>query len=195
MKIGYARVSTQDQNLSLQIEALKLAGCEKIYQEKKSGSKTDRPELLKLIQDVRKDDTVIVWKLDRLGRSLPHLIETVKQFSIIGANFVSLKETIDTTTATGKLIFNVFASLAEFERDMIRERTNAGLQSARERGKVGGRPKGLSDKAQATAKTAKILYTDKSMSVDSICNQLKIGRATLYRYLRSAGVEINKPNY
>ena len=188
MKVGYARVSTEDQNLSLQLEALKLAGCEKIFREKESGGRTDRPELLKLIDQIREGDTVVVWKLDRLGRSQKHLIETVELFRERGVNFASLEETIDTTTATGKLIFNIFASLAEFEKDMIRERTMAGLQSARARGRTGGRPQGLSAKAKATAKAAQLLYESQLMPVNSICRQLNIGKATLYRYLKHLGV-------
>ncbi|AEI50275.1 recombinase family protein [Runella slithyformis] len=192
MKIGYARVSTQDQNLGLQLDALKTAGCEKIFKEKESGGKTDRPELLKMLEQVREGDIVVVWKLDRLGRSLKHLIEIVNELHERKVQFVSLKETIDTTSATGKLIFNIFASFAEFEKDMIRERTKAGLANARRIGKTGGRPKGLSEESKGKAETAKILYESKSLPITSICQQLDISKATLYKLLRSKGIEIGK---
>lgn len=192
MKIGYARVSTQDQNLGLQLQALKEAGCEKIFKEKESGAKADRPELAKLLEQIREGDTIVVWKLDRLGRSLKHLIETVNLFAEKGAEFKSLKESFDTSGATGKLVFNIFASFAEFERDMIRERTNAGLANARRVGRTGGRPKGLSDEIKAKAETAKILYESKSLSVNGISRQLNISKTTLYKLLESKGVKVGK---
>lgn len=190
MNIGYARVSTDDQNLSLQTDALTLAGCEKIYKEKLSGAKADRPELLKLIEQLREGDTLTVWKLDRLGRSLTQLIETVNKLAELKVGFRSLKESIDTTTATGKLTFHIFASFAEFERDMIRERTNAGLNAARERGRVGGRKKGLSPDAERKATAVKALYLAEN-TVDNICKMLNIGsKRTVYKYLRLKGVKI-----
>ena len=182
MLIGYARVSTQDQSLDLQTDALKAAGCERVFTEKASGSKGDRPGLAEALAFARdnKGDTLVVWKLDRLGRSLPHLIESVKSLDERGIGFWSLKESIDTTTSTGKLVFHVFAALAEFERDIIRERTAAGLVAARARGRKGGRPKSLDEAKRRQAVT---LYEDKSNTIDEICRTLRIGRTTLYRHL------------
>ena len=139
MKIGYARVSTKEQNLSLQIDALKKEGCYMVFQEKVSGSKADRPELRKMIDQLREGDIIIIWKLDRLGRSLRDLVNLIKEIQDKEAGLKSLNDSIDTTTAHGKLIFHIFASLAEFERDIISERTKAGLVSARARGRKGGR--------------------------------------------------------
>ena len=150
MKIGYARVSTKDQNLELQTEALQKAGCEKIYKETQSAVK-ERPELQSMLNHLRQGDVVVVWKLDRLGRSLKHLIDLVTGFREKGIEFISLNDSIDTTTVQGRLTFNIFASFAEFERELIRERTMAGLQAARERGRIGGRKKGLSPEAKRTA--------------------------------------------
>jgi len=183
MKIGYARVSTQDQKLELQLDDLKSAGCEQIYQEKISGKSKARPELEKMITQLRKGDTVVVWKLDRLGRSLKDLIELVSLFRDKGVEFISLKDGIDTSTATGRFTFNIFASLAEFEREIIRERTMAGLEAAKARGKKGGRPKGLSKEALAKAEHAKILYENGKKSVQEIAKGLGISRATCYRYI------------
>jgi len=190
MLIGYARVSTKDQNLDLQLDALKNAGCEKIYTEVASGAKTDRPELQKLLENLRSGDSLIIWKLDRLGRSLKHLIDIITQLSDRGVGFKSIQDSfIDTTTSQGRLIFNIFASLAEFERDIIRERTKAGLESARARGRVGGRPKGLSEKAKQKAIVAETLYKEKTLSVREICKQLEISTATFYKYLRIRKIE------
>ena len=150
MKIGYARVSTKDQNLELQTAALQKAACEKIYKETQSAVK-ERPELQSMLNHLRQGDVVVVWKLDRLGRSLKHLIDLVSDFREKGIEFISLNDSIDTTTVTGRLTFNIFASFAEFERELIRERTMAGLQAARERGRIGGRKKGLSPEAKRTA--------------------------------------------
>ncbi|OIN61205.1 recombinase family protein [Arsenicibacter rosenii] len=191
MHFGYARVSTDDQNLSLQLDALKTAGCEKIFREKVSGAKTDRPELTKLIDQIREGDTLTVWKLDRLGRSLKHLVETVNLLHEKGVGFRSLKESIDTTSATGKLTFHIFAAMAEFERDMLRERTNAGLQAARSRGRVGGRRPGISSELLKKAPTARVLYEAKTLGVDEIARQLGIGKPTLYKLLRHEGVQIS----
>lgn len=190
MKIGYARVSTQDQNLQLQTDALKAAGCEKIIAEKISGAAKERPQLEAMIEYLRKDDVVVVWKLDRLGRSLRHLVETVHRFQEKGVGLLSLNDPIDTTTASGRLIFGVFASLAEFERELIRERTRAGLEAARARGRMGGRPKGLSKDAQRKAIVAEILYKERKLSVSEIAKELSVGKATLYRYLRHRNVQI-----
>lgn len=191
MHFAYARVSTEDQNLSLQLDTLKLAGCERIFKEKISGAKTDRPELAKLLEQVREGDTVTVWKLDRLGRSLKHLIETVALFQNLGVGFRSLKESIDTTTATGKLIFHIFAALAEFEREMLKERTNAGLSASRDRGIVGGRRPGITPELLKKAPTAATLYRAKTTPVDEIARQLSISKPTLYKLLKHEGVEIS----
>jgi DNA invertase Pin-like site-specific DNA recombinase len=190
MKIGYARVSTEEQNLDLQLDALQKAGCEKIYQEKVSGMKTHRVELSKLLAHLRAGDVLVIWKLDRLGRSLQHLVELTHELLEKEVGLQSLSDPIDTTTAQGRLVFNIFASLAQFERDLIRERTMAGLASARARGRLGGRKKGLSAKAQKTALIAEALYKQKQLPVLDLCKQLSISKPTLYRYLRSRGVEI-----
>lgn len=178
MKIGYARVSSDDQNLDLQRDALKAAGCERIYEEKESGGKVDRVELLRLVEALRSGDTVVVWRLDRLGRSLKHLIETVESFESMGVGFQSVTEAIDTTTSGGKLVFHIFAALAEFERTLIRERTRAGLKAARARGRQGGRPKVLSDEQR---KMAQALRDDPKQDVAAICKTLGISRTTFYR--------------
>ncbi len=179
--IGYARVSTSDQDTRLQEDALKQAGCEKIFYEKASGSKTDRPELQKALDYMRPGDTLVVWKLDRLGRSLTHLIKTVEELSSSDIGIKCLtNDAIDTTSPSGKLVFNIFASLSEFERDLIRERTNAGLEAARRRGKVGGRPKALNaDKLKA----AKAMI-DADMSVRDAAEQVGVSYRTLYRALQ-----------
>jgi len=193
MKIGYARVSTKEQNLDLQIDALKKIGCEQIYKDfGVSGSKAHRPELNKMLENLRPNDIVIIWKLDRLGRSLKDLVTLIERFNSQNIGLQSLNDPIDTTTAQGKLVFNIFASLAEFEKDVIRERTMAGLASARARGRVGGRPKGLSEEAQKKAKTAKILYESQKFSIKDMTTQLNISKKTLYNYLRSVGVVIHK---
>lgn len=179
MLIGYARVSSDDQNLDLQRDALKRAGCERIYEEKVSGGKADRPQLLRLLESLRSGDTLVVWRLDRLGRSLKHLIETVEKLEAMGVGFRSVTESIDTTTSGGKLVFHIFAALAEFERTLIRERTRAGLSAARARGRQGGRPKALSDDKR---KMAQALRDDPSHSIQSICKTLGISRTTFYRY-------------
>jgi DNA invertase Pin-like site-specific DNA recombinase len=190
MKYGYARISTKDQNLDLQFDALKKAGCEKLFSDVASGAKSDRPELHKMLNEVRKDDLIIIWKLDRLGRSLKNLVELVEQLNQKEVGIKSIQDPIDTTTAQGKLTFNIFASLAEFERDIIRERTKAGLSAARARGRTGGRPKGLSQSAQSTACAAETLYNERKLTVHQICEQLTISKATLYSYLRYRGVTI-----
>src|ERR687896_82162 len=169
MLIGYARVSTHDQTLALQQDALTKAGCNKIFTDKASGAKTERKGLDEALNYVRKGDTLVVWRLDRLGRSLPHLITTLTALEERGIGFKSLTENIDTTTSGGKLIFHIFGALAEFERNLIRERTQAGLQAARARGRKGGRPKSLTGKKTAMAQA---LYNDKNNTVDEICKTL-----------------------
>src|SRR6185312_4159267 len=156
MDIGYARVSTGEQTLDLQLDALQKAGCGKIYQETASGAKAERPVLADVLGYLRSGDTLVVWRLDRLGRSLKHLIETVSQLAERGIGFKSLTEQIDTTTPGGKLIFHVFGALAEFERDLIRERTQTGLAAVRARGRLGGRPKKLTEGKQR--ELARALY-------------------------------------
>lgn len=191
MKIGYARVSTREQNLDMQIIALEKAGCEKIYEEIVSGVKADRPILNNLIQQLRPHDVLIIWKLDRLGRSLRNLVELIQQLIESNIGLCSLNDPLDTTNPQGRLIFNIFASLAEFERDVIRERTKAGLSAARMRGRIGGRPRGLSKTAETTACAAETLYKEKKLSVIEICKKLSISKSTLYKYLRYRNVDIN----
>ena len=181
MQIGYARVSTDDQNLDLQNDALKQAGCDKIIEEKASGAKTDRAGLDEALSFLRKGDTLVVWKLDRLGRSLQHLIQVVNQLREKGIYFRSIQESLDTSSSGGKLIFHIFGALAEFERDVIRDRTMAGLAAARARGRVGGRPKIMTDKKVRLAKT---LLADHTNTIDDVCETLGVSRATLYRYLK-----------
>lgn len=189
MNIGYARVSTQDQNLDLQTDALTKAGCELIFKEKVSGKSKERPELLRLFEKLRKGDTVVVWKLDRLGRSLRDLIDLVKKMQEMEVNFLSIQDGINTNTATGRFTFNIFASLAEFEREIISERTKAGLNSARARGRKGGRPAGYSQETIKKIKAVKILYdAANSPSVQEIADNFKISRATCYRYLKAYDV-------
>ncbi|MCG8581263.1 MAG: recombinase family protein, partial [Bacteroidales bacterium] len=157
MKIGYARVSTRDQSLTMQVEALQSAGCDKVCEEVASGARTARPVLDEIIRNLREGDVLVIWKLDRLGRNLAHLIKVATLLLEKKVGLISLNDPIDTTTPQGRLIFGIFASLAEFERELIRERTNAGLNSARARGRQGGRPKGLSDSAKERAIIAETL--------------------------------------
>ena len=190
MEIGYARVSTKEQSLFLQEDALEKAGCKKIYREHIGGGKIDRPVLKEMITQLRKGDIVVVWKLDRLGRSLRDLVKLISSFEKSGIAFKSLNDNIDTTTPAGKLTFHIFAALAEFERDIISSRTKAGLEAARARGRKGGRPKGLSKKAQDKARLAESLYKEKERSISEICDHLHITKPTLYRYLRVRNVKI-----
>ena len=195
MKIGYARVSTKDQSLSMQVEALKEAGCVKIYEEIVSGAKTVRPVLDEIMRNLREGDTVVIWKLDRLGRNLAHLIHLTTVLLEKKVGLISLNDPIDTTTSQGRMSFGIFASLAEFERELIRERTQAGLKSARARGRNGGRPKGMSQDALEKATIAEALYTNGTIHVKKIAEQLGISKTTLYLYLRSRNVCIgNKKN-
>ncbi len=182
MKIGYIRVSKQEQNEALQRDALKEAGCEKYFSDKMTGSTFERKGLEELLAFVRSGDTVVVWKLDRLGRSLKDLIETLTLLNNRGVDFISLTENIDTTTPGGKLIFHVMGALAEFERDLIRERTNAGLAAARAMGRIGGRPRRLATSGKVAL--ARRLFADPHHSIPEICSTLGISRSTLYRYVR-----------
>jgi Site-specific recombinases, DNA invertase Pin homologs len=177
MLVGYARVSTLDQNLYLQKDALTKAGCKEVFEDVISGSKSERAGLEKLLKYVRPGDTVAVWKLDRLGRSLKHLIELVQMFNDRGIGFKSLQENIDTTTASGKLFLHIFGALAEFERELIRERTLAGLKAAAERGRKGGRPKAMDDKK---IDQARALHRSQ-IPISEICKTLGISKGTLYR--------------
>jgi DNA invertase Pin-like site-specific DNA recombinase len=185
MLVGYARVSTQDQTLALQQDALTQAGCSRIFTDTASGARADRRGLEEAIGFVREGDTLVVWKLDRLGRSLRQLIETINRLQERGIGLKSLTEQIDTTTSGGKLIFHVFAALAEFERDVIRERTQAGLAAARARGRRGGRPKVVALSDAKKVAMAQALYNDKSNSIADICKTLRVSRATLYRYIQA----------
>lgn len=194
MKIGYARVSTRDQSLRMQVEALREAGCDKIHEEVASGAKTARPVLDEILRNLRIGDTVVIWKLDRLGRNLAHLIQLTTHLSEKKVGLISLNDPIDTTTSHGRLIFSIFGSLAEFERELIIERTHAGLKSARARGRKGGRPKGMSQDAMHKATIAEALYTNGTISVKKIAEQLDISKTTLYLYLRSRNVMIGSKN-
>ena len=180
MLIGYARVSTQDQNPDLQIDALKDISCKKIFIEKASGASRDRPELKATLKYLREGDTLVVWKLDRLARSVKQLIETIEQLKTHKISFKSLTENIDTTTPSGQLIFHIFASLTEFERSIIRERTKAGLDAARARGRKGGRPPALIDK---DVQAAKAMLADPNITVNEVAARLKVAPSTLYRHL------------
>jgi DNA invertase Pin-like site-specific DNA recombinase len=191
MKIGYARVSTRDQHLALQLDALHKAGCETIFQEQASGATKARPELDHLLASLRTGDTVYIYKLDRLGRSLKHLLDMVAELEFRGVGLVSLTDAINTTSAQGRLVFNLFASLAEFERELIRERTHAGLAAARARGRVGGRRRGLSEEAERTAIMAETLYREQQLGVNEIAQRLHISKVTLYKYLRHRKVVIH----
>lgn len=192
MKLGYARVSTRDQNLDLQVDALKRAGCDRIYRDVASGAKTARPALDELLGQLRAGDVLVIWKLDRMGRSLKHLVELVGDLVAREVGLLSLNDPLDTTSAQGRLVFNLIASLAEFERELIRERTQAGLVAARARGRVGGRPKGIPAQAEETALAAVTLYRERQLSANAIAKKLHIAKSTLYRYLRHRGVEVGQ---
>ena len=186
MRVGYARVSTHEQNLELQLDALRKAGCERVFEDKASGAKSERPGLAKAREMLRPGDTLVVWRLDRLGRSLKHLIEAVTDLDEAGVGFLSLTESIDTTTNGGRLVFHIFGALAEFERGLIRERTLAGLAAARARGRKGGRPKKMDAKKLSQAKA---LLVSRDQSVADVASLLKVGRATLYRALKEEDAE------
>jgi DNA invertase Pin-like site-specific DNA recombinase len=189
MLVGYARISTQDQTLDLQNDALSQAGCIKIFSDTASGASLGRPGLEEALGFVREGDTLAVWRLDRLGRSLKQLIETVSLLHQQGIGFRSLTESIDTTSSGGKLIFHVFGALAEFERDLIRERTLAGLTAARARGRSGGRPRSRILSDPKTLAMAKALYSDKRNTVTEICRMLSVSRASLYRYISATSAK------
>jgi len=190
MKVGYARVSTDDQNLSLQIDALEKASCQKICRDQISGVKTERPGLQEALAYLRSGDTLVVWRLDRLGRSMKHLIDTVTLLEERGIGLQSLQESIDTTTSGGRLVFHIFGALAEFERNLIRERTQAGLQAARARGRKGGR------RSKLDAKRVDLLYQlydERKHSIQELCAIMGIAKSTLYDYLdRRKGVRAGK---
>ena len=178
--IGYARVSTDDQNAQMQIDALTAAGCVKVFTDTASGSLANRPELDRMIDQLRPDDVVVVWRLDRLGRSLKNLIALTEDLAAKEVGFRSLTEGIDTTSTGGKLVFHIFAALAEFERDLIRERTMAGLEAARARGRVGGRPPTMTPEKIAVARQ---MYDSKEHTVEAIAKTLGVSRKTIYRHL------------
>jgi DNA invertase Pin-like site-specific DNA recombinase len=185
MLIGYARVSTVEQNLDLQLDALKKIGCEKVFEDKISGSKSDRPGLMKALEQLRSGDTLVVWRLDRLGRTLHHLLELINELKEKGIMFRSIQDGIDTTTSIGQFFFQITGAFAELERNLIKERTKAGLEAARARGKKGGR-KPLLNKKQIQMMTE--IYNAKSTSIIEICEQFKISRKTFYRYLDKVSV-------
>lgn len=181
--IGYARVSTGDQGTALQLDTLKKAGCEKLFEDKASGVETGRPGLTKAIRYAREGDTLTVWKLDRLGRSMKHLIESITELEAKGIGFRSIAENIDTTTSGGRLVFHLFGALAQFERDLIRERTKAGLQAAEQRGRRGGR--------QAVVTPEKLTkvrqHLAAGLNVSEAAARVKIGMTALYNALKSEG--------
>lgn len=183
MLVGYARVSTRDQKPHLQLDALREAGCERIFEETAGGSKRERPELQAALDFMRSGDTLVIWKLDRLARSTRQLLETVERLLKQGIGLKTLTQDIDTTTAGGRLIFTVFSAIAEFEQEIIRERTCAGLDAARARGRKGGRPRVLSEK---DLKEARALLTDPDITVEDVARRLGVGSSTLYRYLPAA---------
>ena len=190
MLVGYARVSTQDQSPELQLDALHQAGCERIFVEKASGAQRDRPELKAALHFMRgKGDVLIVWKLDRLARSLKQLIETVEDLERRGIGFKSLTEQIDTTSSGGRLVFHIFGAMAEFERSIIRERTRAGLDAARARGRKAGRPPALSSKDIAAAKA---LLRNPELTVEEVAARLKVAPSTLYRHLPAARASVTE---
>lgn len=183
MRIGYARVSTHDQNLDFQKDVLQKAGCEKIFVDQVGGTVVARSGLAQMMEMLREGDTLVVWRLDRLGRSLKHLIELMGELEEKGVGFQSLQESIDTSSSGGKLIFHLFAALAEFERNLIRERTKAGLAAARARGRKGGRKKSLNAQQRQVAVE---LYKARNHSVNEICQIMGISKPTLYSYVREA---------
>jgi DNA invertase Pin-like site-specific DNA recombinase len=183
MLIGYARVSTRDQKPHLQLDALNEAGCNRIFEETASGAKRERPELLAALDFMRAGDTLVIWKLDRLARSTRQLLDTVEGLSQRNIGLKTLTQDIDTTTAGGRLIFTVFGAIAEFEREIIRERTCAGLEAARSRGRNGGRPRALAEK---DLKQARALLADHEITVEEVAHRLGVGPSTLYRYLPAA---------
>ena len=189
MRVGYIRTSKKEQNPQLQRRDLLAAGCQKLFEEQISSRKAHRPELQAALEYVREGDALEVWKLGRFGRSLQELIELVGDLKERGVEFVSLRESIDTTTPGGKLVFHVFGAVAEFERDLVLERTVAGLEAARARGRRGGRPRALDE---SKARLARRLKVEGEHSVEEICSMLGVGRSTLYRYLAENDADIKK---
>ncbi len=188
MLIGYARVSTDDQHLNLQHDALQKAGCEKVYSDQLSGATTERPGLSTVFEVLRPGDTLVIWRLDRLGRSLKHLIHMVEQLDKRQVGLKSLQENIDTTTSGGRLVFHLFGALAEFERTLIRERTQAGVNAARARGRLGGRPKLLESNKRELAIR---LHRESKHSIAEICTMMGISKSTLYNYLAESTNDAN----
>jgi DNA invertase Pin-like site-specific DNA recombinase len=187
MLIGYARVSTNDQDVTLQVDALKKKGCEKIYTEKASGAQRDRPELKAALEFMREGDTLVVWKLDRLARSLKQLIETIEELDARSIQFCSLTESMDTGTSGGRLFYHIFAALSEFERSLIYERTIAGLNSARKMGRLGGRPRALSERDLIEAKA---MLKDKNITISQVAKRLNVSESTFYRYIPGGRYQI-----
>lgn len=185
MNVGYARVSRADQDPELQFRDLRAAGCAEIFEEKVSGAKgvLQRPALAEALRYCREGDVLVVWRLDRLGRSLRDLIDVARGLEARGVGFRSLREALDTTTPGGRLVFHMFGALAEWERDVIRERTFAGLEAARARGRNGGRPRAMDEGA---VRMARALMADPERNVDGVCRALGVSRTTLYKYLREA---------
>ena len=180
MRVGYARVSTHEQNLDLQLDELNKAGCEHIFTDKINGAVSERPGLDEVENYLREGDVLVVWRLDRLGRSLKHLISYVSSLESKGIGFHSISESINTETPSGTFMFHVFGALSEFERNLIKERTRAGLEAARSRGRQGGRPEKLTAEQQELVKT---LYANKSHSISAICKMVGVGKTTLYKYI------------
>ena len=187
--VGYARVSTSDQKLHLQLDALREAGCDRLFTDHVSGAKAERPGLLKALDYVRSGDTLVVWRLDRFGRSLGDLVQKVEALEEQGVGFRSLQESIDTTSPTGKLVFHLFGALAEFERDLVQERTLAGLASARARGRKGGRPRSMDEqKVKLASRLMKANHNGSAeLSIAEVCRAVGVSSATLYRSVGPAG--------
>ncbi len=190
MLIGYARVSTADQDTALQLDALGRAGCERVFEERASGARADRPILAEAMDYAREGDVVVVWRLDRFGRSLKDLISNVAILRERGVGFRSLTEAVDTTTPGGQLVFHIFGALAEFERELIRERTMAGLEAARARGRKGGRP---SKMTRAKVRQASVLLADPGADVGAVCETLGVSKSTLYTYVGPDGIVRKTP--
>ncbi|UQZ91364.1 transposon DNA-invertase (plasmid) [Deltaproteobacteria bacterium Smac51] len=190
MLIGYARVSTDDQNLHLQLDALNAAGCDRIFEDRVSGAASDRRGLKEALKFIRSGDALVVWRLDRLSRSLKELIEVVTLLEGQGVGLRSIHETLDTSSSSGRLIFHIFGALAEFERNLIRERTRAGLAAARARGRLGGRPPSLGPEKR---RQAVALYDDRKYTVAQICDMMRISRTTLYKYIHAHRAALERP--
>lgn len=190
MLVGYARVCTDDQNLQVQRDALERAGCDTIYTDHQSGASAERPGLTTVFEVLRGDDTLVIWRLDRLGRSLKDVIHRVEQVERRGAGLRSLQENIDTTTRGGRRVFHLFGALAECERNLVRDRTQAGLSAARARGRLGGRPKALDPTKRAVARR---LHREREHSIRDICRMMGISKSTLYNYLAESEADAHQP--